>query len=255
MLQELLRCKICGRIFTDPVAITPCSHIFCRGCIASVIEKGFLPPIDEHDPSVKISRGTKQKNSCPTCRGPAFLWTLKRIYVLERVLKTFSEHVSRRSTQNCYNDTPYFPIESNIDVQQASTDIPLGQVVLSESCRNEIRDLSPSVKHPTNSTSENTAEYSTNNTLDPTEPTVPKTEKKGFLAWPNRQDAFFLSAGEPVESLANDCDRKLTSRNSPLPEISDLMRIVHEENEILSRLCEKVKKLENILSSRDDSLG
>lgn len=46
-------CPMCIESPTDPVALQPCSHIFCRACIKSWLS-------------------LKSKNTCPSCRKVLF---------------------------------------------------------------------------------------------------------------------------------------------------------------------------------------
>lgn len=68
-IEENLQCPICGELFTAPVVISRCGHVFCSLCVR------------------RAMHGTE---SCPTCRLPSNPSDLRPDRRLERVVHHFA---------------------------------------------------------------------------------------------------------------------------------------------------------------------
>ena len=124
-VSDSVRCMICNNIYTNPVAVTPCGHIFCRECIANTIENGTTPQDNENKPPNGKKKRKRIKNVCPQCFGPAFLWSLSRIYLIERIVQSVLQFEENKALQ-AFDRVQSLP-GNDISTITPSVDIPLGQ--------------------------------------------------------------------------------------------------------------------------------
>ena len=104
LCSSLFLCTLCRELFDIPMLNTVCGHIFCRRCISHCIEKGI-----PHG-----RRGRITRNLCPTCHGPAFLWQMCRLYVLENCVSLL------RASRNSHSKLmPDFTVENDRNEQRA----------------------------------------------------------------------------------------------------------------------------------------
>ncbi|QDZ18021.1 RING/FYVE/PHD-type zinc finger protein [Chloropicon primus] len=77
VLEEALRCPICGDFMENPVAVEECGHSFCSLCIRRNLE-------------VQRSESRSLESpKCPQCRGEASSSTLRMQHNLRTVVETF----------------------------------------------------------------------------------------------------------------------------------------------------------------------
>ncbi|KNH09782.1 tripartite motif-containing 64-like protein [Perkinsela sp. CCAP 1560/4] len=254
-LKSLLSCTICSNCFVDPVAITPCGHVFCQKCIAAVIEQGISIPRKNCFSKSKLrsSKMMKRKNCCPLCLGPAFLWTFSRVYLLERLLLLYSEHTAKLQSEENEPLSPYLELQSNNFFAGDVSEVPLGQLQWTAelSKRNATSEiaLEKDIVASPNRNKENSLTYT-----NPSHNTCgPHTEKKNFVRWDSRASPLT----SPLDRVSKEGVFKLDDVHTndgllraKLPLLLELTSIIEEEDRILFRLRQKLcflaEKLEGI---------